>query len=774
MPQPKKTQPASSRKRRRLNKHHPSGDEEEAPVPVTVVLEPIESPPSTQFVYRFALRPNQLADSSSSLALHPMIQKLLEKYPLLIITPFPSDINDFNAQLPHQLYRPSSFGSCFRTDLTLYNDVRQHIHDAASCPSGCGELEERDADDSSRRNRHLIDCRPPIDCSPNSALSASASSPLTAMPPFEYLEKQWKALKEEHRTYQPTEGESATFMNRSYANNMGATDFADPISRPPVISGPSSFSPGPGVRNKSPQQRFNPELSFLPATYVSPLHLGRFVDHPLSLARLSDVSWAGGESEYAYLKFGFASFNLHEEQEGHFFYHHQVCGSSVWIVIHPREKERIIPRVIVPIIEARLRVLAAADEESSSPSPAYTSDEILMIATICYRAKRIFPPLSLLKEAKIEHTIVTVAANEILIGWGNLAHCGFGTHGVTLGLACNLITKSWFEQHQGVDQIHAHFMWVKQIRDSNTFTCPKLQQVFKDWKTDLATSLDVAINHCPPNHACALLRGLLGDSRKKKKKTRSAGEADLHITKELRKRIIETICLIHSLREFLKKVRQGSNYEVINVCEETCSDPPAEEEEEEESSSSAPADEEMAAEEEEEEKASSSSESAPVPAAAVANSAGTKRKKHDEEEGEEAEESSIARRRSSQTNPIEENKRGDTSLRYHTSAEYKAMTVAEAFELCATPSKLEVLKELIAVRGMKWLDTRNGPECRGLDWSHIHYAAKSAPATLKWLHEKEATMNQLTYNFCDELAPGSTALHVAIAWRNLESVKYLL
>lgn len=35
-------------------------------------------------------------------------------------------------------------------------------------------------------------------------------------------------------------------------------------------------------------------------------------------------------------------------------------------------------------------------------------------------------------------------------------------------------------------------------------------------------------------------------------------------------------------------------------------------------------------------------------------------------------------------------------------------------------------------------------------------------------------MNQLTYNFCDELAPGSTALHVAIAWRNLESVKYLL
>jgi hypothetical protein len=113
---------------------------------------------------------------------------------------------------------------------------------------------------------------------------------------------------------------------------------------------------------------------------------------------------------------------------------------------------------------------------------------------------------------------------------------------------------------------------------------------------------------------------------------------------------------------------------------------------------------------------------------------------------------------------------GDVTLLRHTRRAYESFTVQDAFDLCASasPHALQELQELLAVRGMSWLnDARNRPS-GAQNWSHVHFAATHEPTILRWLYENEATMNQLSYSAYKDVAPGATALHVAVSFRQLE------
>jgi hypothetical protein len=116
---------------------------------------------------------------------------------------------------------------------------------------------------------------------------------------------------------------------------------------------------------------------------------------------------------------------------------------------------------------------------------------------------------------------------------------------------------------------------------------------------------------------------------------------------------------------------------------------------------------------------------------------------------------------------------GPVTLSRHTEKWYRSRTVAHAYELCSGRSKhaLEELRELLAVRGMEWLNqARTQPQPGvSMPWAHVHYAAMAdTPDILRWLYENEATMNQLSYSEFKRVPPGSTALHVAVAHAKID------
>jgi outer membrane biosynthesis protein TonB len=95
--------------------------------------------------------------------------------------------------------------------------------------------------------------------------------------------------------------------------------------------------------------------------------------------------------------------------------------------------------------------------------------------------------------------------------------------------------------------------------------------------------------------------------------------------------------------------------------------------------------------------------------------------------------------------------------------------------------KFQELKELVAVRGMDWLNN-----CRdGAGWGCVHLAVASlntnkaqveqiGPRILRWLYEHDAAMNLLSNKQEKEVPGGSTCLHVAVALKRIRCVQYLL
>ena len=102
-----------------------------------------------------------------------------------------------------------------------------------------------------------------------------------------------------------------------------------------------------------------------------------------------------------------------------------------------------------------------------------------------------------------------------------------------------------------------------------------------------------------------------------------------------------------------------------------------------------------------------------------------------------------------------------------------AATPQSALELCgqADSSALEKIKAIVAHHGIKWLNA--APAMSG--WQSVHFAAtQSTPAMLEWLVDADATWNSMTMEFHRGVPAGSTILHVAVVFRQLETFNYIL
>lgn len=96
-----------------------------------------------------------------------------------------------------------------------------------------------------------------------------------------------------------------------------------------------------------------------------------------------------------------------------------------------------------------------------------------------------------------------------------------------------------------------------------------------------------------------------------------------------------------------------------------------------------------------------------------------------------------------------------------------------SFQICSDYSRLHELEKIVEVKGIDWLDALHR-DARKHPWTHVHYAAAHSPRTFEWLHIVGARMNSLTFSLFDGVATGSTALHVAVAKGQPDSVKYML
>ena len=253
---------------------------------------------------------------------------------------------------------------------------------------------------------------------------------------------------------------------------------------------------------------------FFAADYVGHLHPGKFHDDAASLidrcprddalspeekshpTAVQAVPFLGVRTEFAFYKQAFGHFNLHTEQENLPFYHYQLYGTSIWWVFHPDQQHKFVR-------------MAADLLRTLHPSDAFTDDHWLIAGKIALLSKQIFPAPSLLRKHKIEWEEVTLQAGQAFIGWGNLAHCGFGTSpGETVAFACNLSTAATLKRDScGPKHITEHFEWVKELSKIDSRTREKLLAHTRLDQVDVA----LAVNHAPPNHICMQLRGVQQD-----------------------------------------------------------------------------------------------------------------------------------------------------------------------------------------------------------------------------------------------------------------------
>ncbi|MDR3547413.1 MAG: hypothetical protein P4M11_03915, partial [Candidatus Pacebacteria bacterium] len=466
----------------------------------------------------------------------PPIAAASQQYPVVIVTPSIAERLDFAQDVCREIHDPENF----RThNLTSLRPIAIH----QSMSTSCGYLMQKTI-----RNFELL--RPDV----------------TLHPPLQFVELKYQqacGLLADPEELELSEG---MYLTRPYANNMEFKDLT--------------------AKAKKAAEKEGFKDSFIHPDSESHLNLTKFSAHPKSLSTLAqDIGWSGGDTPYAYVKWDFACFALHHEQEFHTFYHHQLHGQSRWIVFHPEDADRILPEIVEPMV----RAIYFSQPDAATQTEEERNRRIKNLATILFRAKTIFPPLSVLKAAKIRYEMIDLMEGEILIGWGSLAHCGYGTRGSTVALASNLITTDWLiEGRKNLDHLLAHFQWIQEMakmpssrkwveemtqvrkiknkkeREEKVLekkcTVPKeltaphqagkdstLQYEDQPHESESAAYLlQQALNHCPPNHVCALLKGIREAARK--------NEKEVKLTDAQSKLIEEIEAILHdpTVREFLQ------------------------------------------------------------------------------------------------------------------------------------------------------------------------------------------------------------------------------
>ncbi len=263
----------------------------------------------------------------------------------------------------------------------------------------------------------------------------------------------------------------------------------------------------------------------------SPLRLDRFFSHPHSLARLlpahgdADPTHAFGGCLAASVSVSFSSapmpahFNLRVEPNGFGFYHHQLTGSSTWIVIPPKEKPRVL--------EVYKRLIANRQRRGSIA--AQSAESMDAIAHLMYYSRKTFIPLGLLKEAKIHHEYVQVDAGTIVVGRGDVMRCGFdNSAGTATSYSCNTVDAGWLRRGSGAGSheygaafITAHFKWVLSIQELSRKHVDLLAP-FDLIPEDIAQAID----QCPPRATCLLLRNIKADIQARQVARSNGGAID--------------------------------------------------------------------------------------------------------------------------------------------------------------------------------------------------------------------------------------------------------
>jgi hypothetical protein len=234
---------------------------------------------------------------------------------------------------------------------------------------------------------------------------------------------------------------------------------------------------------------------------VHPLFMNEWMYHPSSLMTYSNVRFAGAESMYAYLKVGFTFFNLHIEQLLLPFVHHQLCGTSYWIIIPYAELDKLV-EMAMEIIKVRGRWWSG---KMKLPYQEPGESELRVIARALLYSKQLFPPMELLRQFKIDHYELTLRANQVLLAHGGFAHFGFNlARGETHSFAINIASVEWFRTG-GPEFVVRFFSWVKLLANM-----PSQVEFLSAHGLD-ANTVSMALNQCPHAFSCSWLSGMVAE-----------------------------------------------------------------------------------------------------------------------------------------------------------------------------------------------------------------------------------------------------------------------
>ena len=471
------------------------------------------------------------------LPFHKAIEGLLTNdQPLLIITPHFSDQIEIQNGLEQEMLDITNFSDHRRTSFLPINIVKY--------VDGSVNMEEAAL---SRSDVHM-----------HENYSTEVTN-LHELPPFKFLEQ---CYQNPHET-SFNKADTTYYINRPYVSDANRTSLESSIMTRIFSHDHDSTDTSGAFRS----------------TCKSYLHPGKFRYNSKSLSSFAtSVNFEGCVDEYVYLKWNFASFNLHFEQEALPFYHHQLFGHSIWIVIHPSDRDQIIPRIIKPMVR-----------QYYAPDSLPSDSALDHLARILFLVKRIFPPLSVLKESGLRYQIIRVNPGQILLGCGDLAHCGFGLKGNTISVACNLVSEGWLQHTKGVDYIQQHFQWLqllmKLLHVGTTEQRNDIDQPIRlnehPYTHHILDDLPLVINHCPPNHSCNLLVGLMmrrlynitetderivqhDVARAVKQITQAYFETNAD---EEVKVIFATIQLIHQLHPFFNGIAKLSSSSSFKICD---------------------------------------------------------------------------------------------------------------------------------------------------------------------------------------------------------------
>lgn len=420
--------------------------------------------------------------STHRLPFHPQVLKLLGQYPLVLITPSLEDSSEFGSIINHKALVTKKYAFVHNMQFGILNRIQK------------------------------LECQ------------TAAQKQLPQHPTRDLQQAAFKHLADEYhymnnKTTSTRPVLSADMADRSYVQNMADDSLKTNESREKTAESEN--------KRKCEKKgcKDNGELVYEKISFFKErkeesmisLELNKFESDPRSLTSLSVIRFLGVETAFLFIKMGFAHFNLHTEQECLCFYHHQLQGDTTWIVIDPADHDKLL---------LAIRELVRLQ----NPKIKSEEDEILM-AQLFILAKNSFPSLELLRKHGVHHEVIEVHGQKILIGRGDLGHCGFGTgQGETIAFACNILSSEWLEWG-GPQRIKEHFDWVKKLAmrvdamgigqlDQLMHSCSiglqaetSRRAALKSDIGEARAALALAINHCPPNHSCSLLKGLLEDLR---------------------------------------------------------------------------------------------------------------------------------------------------------------------------------------------------------------------------------------------------------------------